>query len=85
MSEWKEYKLGEVSMECSHRYSPLRSGGCNYINNTGQQPEGLRHLRMVVAVLQAAFAGGVPLTQGVATGLYLFQPVGLPLSMENRL
>ena len=33
------------------------------------QPEGLRHLRMVVAVLQAALAGGVPLTQGVATGL----------------
>ena len=85
MSDWKEYKLGEKSTECSHRYSPLRSGGCNDNNIPGQQPEGLQHMWLAVAALQAAFVGGMPLTQGVASGLYMYQPVGLPLSMKNRL
>ena len=68
------------STECSNRYSPPRNGGGVGVTTPNQQPVGLQQgtgLTQIVAALQAAFAGGVPLTQGVATGLYLFQPVGL--------
>ena len=72
------------STECFNRYSPPRNGG--YDDDTNQQPVGLQQgtgLSRIVAALQAALDGGVPLTQGVATGLYLFQPVGLHLR-QNR-
>lgn len=84
----KANKLGVLSTECSHRYSPLRSGGCNGSISTDRQPEGLQHMRMVVAALQAAFVGGVPLTQGsqgVAAGLHLLQPYRLRLLTKARL
>ena len=68
------------STECSNRYSPPRKGGFDDVTTPNQQPIGLQQctgLTRIVAALQAALAGGVPLTQGVASGLYLFQPVGL--------
>ena len=75
------------STECSNRYNPPRNDGYDDDINSNQQPVGLRQdmvMARIVAALQAALVGGVTITQDVATGLYLFQPVGLCLYNTNR-
>lgn len=75
------------STECSNKNSPPRNGGYDDGVNPNQQPVRLRHntdVARIVAALQAALVGNVPITQDVATGLYLFQPVGLCLNITNR-
>lgn len=75
------------STECSNRYNPPRNDGYDDDINSNQQPVGLRQdmgMARIVAALQAALVGGVTITQDVATGLNLFQPVGLCLYNTNR-
>ena len=75
MSEWKEYRLGDLSAERSYIYSPPQRGGCDDNARPNRQPAGLRpnlH-RYRVAALQATFGGPYTETPPRCGGLYLLR------------
>ena len=75
MSEWKEYRLGDLSAERSYIYSPPQRGGCDDNTRPNRQPAGLQpNLHSYrVAALQAAFGRLYTETPPRCGGLYLLR------------